>query len=80
MDDAHILDVDGSLDQTVPNLNSPSRNSPNSSSNSSHLVLDGRMERYSRKVFVGGLPPDIDEGKEADIISHLGSLALIFTL
>lgn len=23
-----------------------------------------RMERYSRKVFVGGLPPDIDEGKE----------------
>lgn len=23
-----------------------------------------RVERYSRKVFVGGLPPDIDEGKE----------------
>lgn len=22
-----------------------------------------RVERYSRKVFVGGLPPDIDEGK-----------------
>jgi hypothetical protein len=22
-------------------------------------------ERYSRKVFVGGLPPDIDEGKQA---------------
>ena len=22
-----------------------------------------RTERYSRKVFVGGLPPDIDEGK-----------------
>lgn len=21
-----------------------------------------RFERYSRKVFVGGLPPDIDEG------------------
>lgn len=21
-----------------------------------------RIERYSRKVFVGGLPPDIDEG------------------
>lgn len=21
-----------------------------------------RVERYSRKVFVGGLPPDIDEG------------------
>lgn len=23
-----------------------------------------RVERYSRKVFVGGLPPDIDEGTE----------------
>lgn len=23
-----------------------------------------RVERYSRKVFVGGLPPDIDEGIE----------------
>jgi cytoplasmic polyadenylation element-binding protein len=22
-----------------------------------------RIERFSRKVFVGGLPPDIDEGK-----------------
>lgn len=22
-----------------------------------------RVERFSRKVFVGGLPPDIDEGK-----------------
>lgn len=27
-----------------------------------------RVERYSRKVFVGGLPPDIDEGE------HLGCL------
>jgi len=23
-------------------------------------------ERYSRKVFVGGLPPDIDEGKNSE--------------
>ena len=23
----------------------------------------GKNEQYSRKVFVGGLPPDIDEGK-----------------
>ncbi len=23
-----------------------------------------RVERYSRKVFVGGLPPDIDEGNK----------------
>lgn len=26
-----------------------------------------RVERYSRKVFVGGLPPDIDEGT----VNHL---------
>lgn len=25
-----------------------------------------RVERYSRKVFVGGLPPDIDEGKYSE--------------
>lgn len=24
-----------------------------------------RVERYSRKVFVGGLPPDIDEGEQS---------------
>ena len=24
--------------------------------------VDSLNERYSRKVFVGGLPPDIDEG------------------
>lgn len=24
-----------------------------------------RVERFSRKVFVGGLPPDIDEGKDS---------------
>ena len=27
-----------------------------------------RIERYSRKVFVGGLPPDIDEGLPASSI------------
>lgn len=43
---------DGSLDQTVPNLGSPVNTSPGSE----------RVERFSRKVFVGGLPPDIDEG------------------
>ena len=50
----HLLD-DGTLDQTVPNMNSPARGSPNPQTE--------RMERFSRKVFVGGLPPDIDEGK-----------------
>lgn len=51
----HLLD-DGTLDQTVPNMNSPARGSPNPQTVE-------RMERFSRKVFVGGLPPDIDEGE-----------------
>lgn len=54
MEENHVID-DGSLDQTVPSLSSPPQSSPNS-------ALE-RIERYSRKVFVGGLPPDIDEGK-----------------
>ncbi|CAB0008273.1 unnamed protein product [Nesidiocoris tenuis] len=40
----------------APNLTSPSRSSPHSQGSESG-------ERYSRKVFVGGLPPDIDEGQ-----------------
>lgn len=28
------------------------------------------MERYSRKVFVGGLPPDIDEGRQRITVIH----------
>lgn len=41
----------------VTNLSgSPSRSSPHSQGSEGG-------ERFSRKVFVGGLPPDIDEGK-----------------
>lgn len=46
---------DGSLDHTVSSLAVTSQ-----SSNSQGI---DRIERFSRKVFVGGLPPDIDEGK-----------------
>ncbi len=43
---------DGHGDQSLtPGLSSPTR-----------CQNGERMERYSRKVFVGGLPPDIDEG------------------
>lgn len=42
-----------------------------------------RVERYSRKVFVGGLPPDIDEGKAVVLRSkrflHLWVFAVIFS-
>lgn len=37
----------------MPSLSSSLNPSPKS---------DDSLERYSRKVFVGGLPPDIDEG------------------
>ena len=53
----NTLPEDGALDQTVPNMSSPNRTSPTTQSGVE------RMERYSRKVFVGGLPPDIDEGQ-----------------
>lgn len=39
---------------TLP-MSSPARSSPQSQSSEVN-------ERFSRKVFVGGLPPDIDEG------------------
>lgn len=58
IEENHLLE-DGSLDQTVPSLGTPPHSSPNSGME--------RIERYSRKVFVGGLPPDIDEGKDAKL-------------
>jgi len=52
-----LLDDPGShlIDTSVQALTSPSRSSPHSQGSES-------SERFSRKVFVGGLPPDIDEG------------------
>ena len=49
--DRNMMLEEDSLDQTVANLTA--RGSPQGE----------RIERFSRKVFVGGLPPDIDEGK-----------------
>jgi hypothetical protein len=51
---------DTSLDQTVPSLGSPVNTSP----------IGERVERFSRKVFVGGLPPDIDEGTPFSFYSY----------
>lgn len=66
--DDHLGLGSDSLDQTVPSLGSPGRaGSPTSQISGSHT------ERYSRKVFVGGLPPDIDEGQFK--VNHLFSNA-----
>lgn len=64
----HLLD-DGTLDQTVPNMNSPARGSPNPQTVE-------RMERFSRKVFVGGLPPDIDEEEITSAFRRFGPLVV----
>ena len=55
MDDHIPEEGGGYLDNSILPLNSPARSSP-------HSVGSDSQERYSRKVFVGGLPPDIDEG------------------
>lgn len=46
----------GFVDGPVLPIGSPARSSPQSQGSEV-------SERFSRKVFVGGLPPDIDEGK-----------------
>lgn len=55
--DDHISEEAGGFvdGQTIP-MGSPTRSSPQSQGSEV-------TERFSRKVFVGGLPPDIDEGK-----------------
>lgn len=56
LDDASSHLVDGQvMSVPPPPLSSPSRSSPHSQGSETG-------ERFSRKVFVGGLPPDIDEG------------------
>lgn len=54
MDD-HISDG-GFVDGPSLSMGSPARSSPQSQGSEV-------PERFSRKVFVGGLPPDIDEGR-----------------
>ena len=51
LDESHLVDA---LGAPLP-MPSPSRSSPRSQNSDNG-------ERFSRKVFVGGLPPDIDEG------------------
>lgn len=62
-EDGFLDDAHGDQSLT-PGLNSPTR-----------CQNGERMERYSRKVFVGGLPPDIDEG-----IKHTNHCCVILKL
>lgn len=63
LENAHLLDNNGCLDQVVPQI------SPNALSSL-------RMEHYSRKVFVGGLPPDIDEEEITTAFRRFGPLVV----
>lgn len=55
--DEHISEEAGGFgDGPTISMGSPARSSPQSQGSEV-------TERFSRKVFVGGLPPDIDEGK-----------------
>ncbi|XP_063047828.1 cytoplasmic polyadenylation element-binding protein 3 isoform X3 [Engraulis encrasicolus] len=57
---------DGHGDQSLtPGLSSPTR-----------CQNGERMERYSRKVFVGGLPPDIDEDEITNSFRRYGHLVV----
>lgn len=60
LDNAFVLiSFVSSSDQIVPSLGSSLNCSPNSDPD--------YTPRFSRKVFVGGLPPDIDEGEHTYI-------------
>lgn len=67
LDDNHHLLDDGNLDQSV---SSPTRGSPRSQCSSDP------GERFSRKVFVGGLPPDIDEEEITASFRRFGPLVV----
>lgn len=60
---------DGNLEQgqTIPNLSSPQ--------SSCKSTLE-KVERFSRKVFVGGLPPDIDEDEITAAFRRFGPLVV----
>ncbi|KAK7485875.1 hypothetical protein BaRGS_00022870 [Batillaria attramentaria] len=67
IEESHLIE-DGPLDQTVPSMSTPPHSSPNSGME--------RIERYSRKVFVGGLPPDIDEEEITAAFRRFGPLVV----
>uniref|UniRef100_A0A3B4C4J9 RRM domain-containing protein n=1 Tax=Pygocentrus nattereri TaxID=42514 RepID=A0A3B4C4J9_PYGNA len=63
-EDGFLDDPHGDQSLT-PGLNSPTR-----------CQNGERMERYSRKVFVGGLPPDIDEDEITNSFRRYGHLVV----
>lgn len=79
--DEHISEEAGGIggvgvgfgDGPTISMGSPARSSPQSQGSEV-------TERFSRKVFVGGLPPDIDEGKCAIYKTCTSGLVGVFFL
>lgn len=65
----HLADGSGGLVGAHQPLSSPSRSSP-------HSQGSEVGERFSRKVFVGGLPPDIDEDEITASFRRFGPLVV----
>ncbi len=68
----------GVFDANSSGFFSSTRSSPRSQG--SQGGFDNSGERFSRKVFVGGLPPDIDEGEIWQAVGFFGSVAGSFYL
>lgn len=71
LDDVYCDKAKATLDQIVPSVSAPSVDvpaaaalllRPGSAILEQPVLLPGGTGQFSRKVFVGGLPPDIDEG------------------
>ncbi|KAG1680087.1 Cytoplasmic polyadenylation element-binding protein 2 [Nymphon striatum] len=73
LEENHHLLEDGHLDQNVA-LSSPSRIGCGSPKSQGSCSDNG--ERFSRKVFVGGLPPDIDEEEITASFRRYGPLVV----
>lgn len=69
LDDHISEETGGFVDGANLPLNSPARSSP-------HSQGSEVTERYSRKVFVGGLPPDIDEDEITTSFRRFGPLVV----
>lgn len=66
-----LLEEHSLLEGLSASVTSPSRHSPRSASSAEAVG-----ERYSRKVFVGGLPPDIDEEEITASFRRFGPLVV----
>jgi len=66
----------GGVDGSSSGFYGSSRSSPRSHNSQNYDMGPGPNERFSRKVFVGGLPPDIDEDEITASFRRFGPLVV----